>query len=225
VLAIGPVLAALPHHRVRSLLVAGAVSVALLAPFTIATPHGAAQRSVSVTTTGTIFEPWQVWWFLGPRSTVRDDQGQLHGYRAGPAWVVDMTHPLIVVVGGALTLLWLKRRRRPGDELLLLALVLHARCLLDPWNSVYYALPCVFALTAWETLTRRRPPALASLLSAGCWISFEAVPRHLMPDPASVIYLAWALPFAAVLVRALYTPRGQRLATPRIELAPALAGS
>jgi len=75
------------------------------------------------------------------------------------------------VLGLALTLLWLRRRRerrRPGDELLLLALVLQARCLLDTWDTVYYAVPCVFALVAWETLVARRAPLARTSSHVSC---------------------------------------------------------
>ncbi len=56
---------------------------------------------------------------------------------------------------------WLRRgayRRRPHDALLLLALVLVLRCVLDPWNISYYSLPCLFAIVSWEALSAQAAP-------------------------------------------------------------------
>ena len=58
-----------------------------------------------------------------------------------------------------------------GEQLLLLlALLLLLRCVLDPWNVVYYELPFLLALLCWEALCRpERPPvlALAASLATG----------------------------------------------------------
>ena len=59
-----------------------------------------------------------------------------------------------------------RRRARRDDALALLALALLLRCALDPWNLVYYHLPCALALVAWETRRGRPYPVLALGLSA-----------------------------------------------------------
>ncbi len=75
-LAIGPVLVALPAQRWRTLIGAGAVAVAFVAPIMLATVTPimlstvtvkAATSRLIVSDTGTLFHPWQVFWFFGPR--------------------------------------------------------------------------------------------------------------------------------------------------------------
>jgi hypothetical protein len=164
-----------------------------------------------MTQTGTIFHPWQAWWFLGDDGTVvLDGRGEvIEGGRAAPAWLTGITHPLIVVIAIPLTFaLWRVRRGRvsPADALALLVLLLHLRCLLDVWNNVYYSIPAVLALLAWETLHRRRPPALTLLATVLVWVSFEEL-RGLPRDAIAAIYLAWAVPAALLLAGHLWHRR------------------
>jgi hypothetical protein len=214
VLAIGPVLVALPRHRVRTLVVAGLAAVSLLAPIAIAGHGSLAPTSQGLTSTGAIFQPWQAFWFAGsPDAKVRGLDGHIKkGYRGAPGWIDRVSHPLIVGLSLPLTLLWILRRRRrttaPGDELLLLALLLHLRCLLDTWNTAYYAVGCVFALVVWETLVRRRPPLLGLAVTAGVWISFVELPYRVSPDALSVLYLAWSLPILGTLAWSAFGPIG-----------------
>ena len=79
-----------------------------------------------------------------------------------PGWIGSIAHPLIVAVMAPLTLLYVALRRhrrwRPQrDALLLLALLMLLRCVLDPWDSAYYPLPFLFALVAWEGLSHEAP--------------------------------------------------------------------
>ena len=50
---------------------------------------------------------------------------------------------------------------------MLLMLVLLLRCMLDPWDISYYALPILIALIAWESISYVRPPVLARLATPG----------------------------------------------------------
>src|SRR3712207_9470666 len=61
----GPVLLALPAHRWRALLLAGAVTALISAPIALADHQHFAANGASMAGTGTIFQPPQVWWFLG----------------------------------------------------------------------------------------------------------------------------------------------------------------
>ena len=71
-----------------------------------------------------------------------------------------------------LSLLWARVRggapRVDGEQLLaLLALLLLLRCVLDPWNTIYYELPFLLALLAWEALQHaERPPVVTLALTA-----------------------------------------------------------
>jgi hypothetical protein len=206
--AVGPVLVTLQAHRLRSLGAAIGAAAAVLSPFAFVGLSTIRGIGGGVSHTGSIFQPWQVWWWLGthgPRVIGTDGHVKI-GYRAAPEWIDRVSHPLIVVAAFALTALWLRRRRRRlvGDELLLLSLVLQVRCLVDPWNHIYYAVPCVFALVAWETLSARRAPVGALLLSVAAWVSFETLPGRVTPDVLSAVYLAWAVPFTAALAARVY---------------------
>ena len=113
-------LLALPAQRWRALAVAGASAAALYAPLVVAqldTPAGVAAAAVS--NSGGIFQPWQLWWFLGAAGhIVRDANGQvLAGYRVPPGWVATVAHPLIVLVSLPLTLLFARRARLETDAL------------------------------------------------------------------------------------------------------------
>ena len=50
--------------------------------------------------------------------------------------------------------------RRRSDPLLLLALLFVLRCVLDPWNTAYYALPAIIALVAVGGDALRAPAGL-----------------------------------------------------------------
>jgi hypothetical protein len=214
-LAAGPVLLALPHPlRLRCLTAAGAVTVAVLAPLALASSSGfAASAHAIAAPVSPIFQPWQAWWFLGHHGAL------VHGafgvpkpdYRTGPTWTSLVSHPLIILVGCAISLvLWLRVRGRAlavRDALLALALLLLLRCVLDTWDAVYYPLPFVLALLAWETHSAsRRPPVFALLSTVLVWLSFVWLPEHAGPDAQAALFLAWSLPLTAFLGIRLLRP-------------------
>jgi hypothetical protein len=216
VLAVGPVLLALERGRLRALLVAGPVAAVLLAP--LALGHAGGMVSAGAAGTGTIFKPWQAWWFLGePGLTIREVGGPLEGYRTPPAWLSPLAHPLIVAVGGLLALAWrpVRRRQRPVDALLLLALVFLMRCLLDPWNNAYYCLPFLLALLAWEALARPRMPVLTLAATVLAWATFRWLNGPLGPDLEALSFLVWAVPLLGALAWMGYRPRERAPATVR----------
>ena len=220
-LAVGPVLLALPaKRRLPCLALAGTLAAAILVPLTLVSSGGFVANARGIAAPpATIFQPWQLWWFLGHHG------GLVHGlfgaskvgYRLGPSWVGRVSHPSILLAGLVLTAaLWLRGRRRAGsgvllserDALLALALLLLSRCLLDTWDTVYYPLPFIFALLAWEVRGLAvRPPVLALSSTVLAWIGFEWLPAHVSPDAQSAFFLAWSVPLAALLALALYAPR------------------
>lgn len=217
-LAVGPVLLALPaKRRLRCLASAGAIAAAVLLPLTLFASGGfAASAGAAASTSSTIFQPWQIWWFFGYHGP------PVHGlfgiplldYRTGPAWAGVISHPLIVAVGFALAgVLWLRRGRGARgvgecDALLLLALVLLLRCVLDTWNTGYYMLPCMLTLLAWEVSgASRRPPVLTLMGIVLPWICLhELSAQGGNPDLQAVLFLAWTLPLATALALRLYAP-------------------
>ena len=73
------------------------------------------------------------------------------------------------------------------------------RCVLDTWDAVYYPLPFVFALLAWEVARPGRAPAACSRSSRSvlAWLSFQWLPVHVSADAQAALFLAWTLPLAA----------------------------
>jgi hypothetical protein len=209
-LAVGPVLFALPSRRALCMASAGAVTAIVLAPLALVGSSGfVASTRGTAAPPSEIFQPWQVFWFLGHHGpVVRGLFGAVKpGYRTAPAWVGTISHPLIVAVSLPLTALAWRRERRRSDALLLLALLLLLRCVLDTWDTVYYPIPFVLALLTWETLGDHRRPAVLALSSTVlAWVSFQWLPAHVSADAQAAFFLAWTLPLAAMLSVHLYAP-------------------
>lgn len=207
VLAIGPVLLAAPRAHVKLALVAFGGSGLAVAAMTFA--HPLAQSAVAIPAFADFFHPQQLWWPFGVDAPAAWTAAG-HGTKVSPAWLRGLPHVLIVAVGFALSgAWWLARRGREralADVLALLALVFALRCLLDPWNLVYYHLPLVLCLAAWETVRGRPQPVLALAVSAATWLSFVVYDAREGMGPF-VLYLAWVLPLLWVLGRALWPGR------------------
>jgi len=220
-LAVGPVLLALPAHRWRALILAGVVAAAPVVPLMLAagTLKGGVSRMI-LSDTGDLFHPWQAFWFFGPLGhwTAQMALEIQKGYRLPPAWLGGRAHLLIVWLALPLTLLALWRRTRPSDALLLLALLMLLRCWLDPWDNVYYPLPFIFALLAWETTTARRVPVGAGLATAAVCLIFWVLPSHLSPDAQALSFLVPATLTLAALAAVVYrlAPLRRPVGTPAL---------
>jgi Glycosyltransferase family 87 len=208
VLALGPVLLALPAARRGAFLGATiATAAAILAPLALGSGgHFAAGTGVIATPGSTIFQPWQVWWFFGHHGAlVHGLFGNAKpGFRTAPAWAGQLSHPAILGVGAAVALLlWTRsrgRRLNADQALAALAMVLLARCVLDTWDTAYYTLPFLLALLAFEVRTRAQPPLLALECTVLVWVSSKWLPLHASPDLQSAIFLGWSLPLSAWLL-------------------------
>jgi hypothetical protein len=208
-LAVLPVLLALDRGRIKALLSAGAACALVLAPLAIAGGASLSQATASANHAGAIFLPWQIWWFFGAHGhLVMGLTGPKPDYRAAPGWIENIAHPIVILAGLALSLAWWRVRRHGADRrdaLGLLALVMLARCILDPWNVVYYELPFVIALLCWE-VELKRPPLGALAASIVIWTTFELMPRYVSPDGQAAFFLLWALPAFAALALRVYAP-------------------
>ncbi len=206
-LALGPVVLAAPERRVRLLLIAGASTFAGLAPFYLGMgaehAHGAVQ---GLRIAPRYFHPEQLFWPL--RTTVFAPGSAVPGYH-GPDVVSRFAHPAIVALALPLSGLFAWRLHRGAverrDALALLALLLLARCVLDPWNSIYYLVPAVLALVAWEALAREGLPTGAIALVGLGHLTFVTLEPRISPDALAACYLAWALPATWLLARAAFT--------------------
>jgi hypothetical protein len=217
-LAVGPVALALTsRRRAPCLAVAAAAAAAALAPLALIGSGGfVAATRASANAASPVFQPWQVWWFLGHHGAlVHGGFGAAKpGYRSGPVWTAAWTHPLILAVGLALSVAAWLRVRSAGrasarQALLALALIMLVRCLLDTWDTEYYLLPFVLALLAWEVCgPLSRLPILALTCTALAWLSFQWLPEHASPDLQAGAFLAWTLPLAVMLARQLFAAHG-----------------
>ncbi len=200
VLAILPAAFAAPRGAVR-IVVAGAAGTALamLAPALVASGSSGA-----ITSTGTLFHPHQIWWPFGVPATP-DYIKAGHGTRMGPGWLQPLTRPMIVGAGAAIAVLWRWRAgaaRNLDDAFGVLALGCLLRCMLDPWDLVYYHLPLVVALAAWEARRGRELPLLAVLASACAWLTFVVYDARTGDGPYFA-YLAWTVPLALIIAARL----------------------
>jgi hypothetical protein len=218
-LAAGPVLLALAPGRRRLTCAAASFAIAalVLAPLVLVGSGGfAASARASASTSAAIFHPWQLWWFFGHH--VQHASGVAAasslGYRVGPGWASTISHPLILLVGFVLSAaLWLREHRGPARRttlrasLLALALLLLLRCLLDTWDTSYYALPFLLALLAWEVRGEHaRPPVLAAAATVIASLGFLWLPQHASADFQAVFFLLWSLPLAIGLGMRLFAP-------------------
>jgi hypothetical protein len=220
VLAVGPVLLALPERRLRALLTAGAVGGLVLAPLIFAASGGSSggfisSAKIAAAGTGTIFHPGQVWWFFGSYGHIAGGLQNIRpDFRSPPGWIESISHPLIVALMLPLTIACFWRRRHgrgatPHDAMLLLALLLLLRCVLDPWDNSYYPLPFLFALLAWEVSEFDRPPVLALTASFASWFVFQATGAlnlNFSPDVQSLVFMSVALPATCAIAARLYAP-------------------
>ena len=226
VLAVLPVFLAATDRRVLIALLAGGLAAALTVPMYLAAPsafESVAQGAAGQRSGGTWTTPWSVWWAI---AEVTDVPGRGLMYVA-PAWVGQISHPLIVALAPVLAgLLWLRKDRRRDDALLLLALLFLLRCVLDQWNNDYYHAPFLLSLLAWEVMRFGGFPyrTLAfSLLHALSFYpqqsqiflgSFEHAPA------LNAVYLLWVLPLVGYLASQLIAPNAHRAAWVRLSLAP-----
>jgi Glycosyltransferase family 87 len=208
-------LAAAPRHRPRGCAAAAASALALTAPMLLVNAGKVVASNTGLSAAPSIFHIQQLWWTFhlyymrplgGPSSTI-----------FGPApiaLVANYSHILIGVLaallGGAFW--WRRERVQPTDALLMLALVLLIRCMLDPWNVVYYQFPFIVALASWEVASHRRAPVFALATSVLVWSSFRSVPFTASADVANFFYITWALPAAMLMLcRSLRLPRPRAL--------------
>jgi hypothetical protein len=212
VLAGLPVLLAAPRGQVRLVGLAALVVALVHLPVVLTDPAGAVARQTAVAVTGQLFHPHQLFWPLG-ESAGAAWVAAGHSDRLPPAWLVGLSHPLIVALSVPLGALWWWRggpRRAPDDALLLLALLLLARCALDPWNIGYYQLPFLLALLAWEVRRGSELPVLALAATAATWASFVLIDARTGNGPF-LAYVAWVVPLGAWMASELYGVRAVAL--------------
>ena len=217
VLAIAPVIIAAGEDRGRLVIAAAASAALLIVPMALADStrfltanHGAGVVAGSVM-------PTNVWFGFGTDvPVVISAGGATTPPRSLPSTLAAISHPLILAVGFGLALLWWRTRRgtRAEDALLLFALIMLVRCLLDPLTNSYYHLPFLMALAAWEGLRRRGAPLLTVASTLLIAFTMALANSGISAVELNRFYLAWALPLAGVLGVLVFRPQGSPAALP-----------
>ncbi len=194
VLAILPVVLAARERRVRLLGLAALIA----GGWTLATYVGSPsnfRQSMLTSSSAVVAHPQDVWW---PLAHLRAAPGTTPWY-ALPALISDHARMLAVLLAIPLALPIARRRERTADDALaLLALLFLLRCVLDPSNHVYYQVPFVLALGAWEARVRGVP--LLSLISlAGFWFIFHTVSGTGSLTAQYLAYMALVIPLVGYL--------------------------
>jgi hypothetical protein len=208
-LALPIALAVTPREqRIRLSVLAGCAALALFAPLALSNTSHFVAANKSLASAAVFFRPQQIWWTLH-LDYLRHLGGTFYE-RAPIALVARYSRPLTVLSTILLGVAyWLRRRQlQPSDALLALALVMLLRGMLDPWNEIYYQLPFLVSLGAWEVCSGRRTPLFTLAASILVWLSFEPVNFTYSGDITSLFYLLWALPAAMLMGwRSLRLPR------------------
>ncbi len=171
---------------------------ALLAPSALlASLHGAE--------TSIVAHPQDLWWPLKHMDGL---------YPVPPALLSDHARQLAVALALATAAALALRARRTRTPLglqrclALLALGFALRCLLEPSAQIYYQLPLVLALAAWE-LHARRSVAIALTAMILLRLDFGRLGQDAPAIPYA-LYLALLLPICALLVADLLRTPGVR---------------
>jgi len=208
-LALPVALAVTPRgQRIRLSAFSGCAALALFAPLALSNTGHFVAANKGLASAAVLFRPQQIWWTLH-LNHLRHLGGTFYE-RTPIAFVASYSRPLTVLSAVLLGVAyWLRRRRlAPSDALLVLALAMLLRGMLDPWNEIYYQLPFLVSLGAWEVCSGRRAPLFTLAASVLVWLSFEPVYLTYSGDITSLFYLLWALPAAVLMAwRSLRLPR------------------
>jgi hypothetical protein len=212
--AVAPVLLAMPRHRLRVALFGGGLLAAVLAPAAVIDPHAFGDSIKSIASANSWVSATNVWWPFAHAHTRIVTDGVTYvpviKYTL-PASLNLIPHAMIVLIGLPLGAL-IAARRRPVtlDQVLsLLALLMLLRCVLDPWDNPYYQVAPLVALYARDALCARRLPLASGFATLAAWVTFGHVAivsgglgRLALGSGAATtnaVYLAWTLPLAAWL--------------------------
>jgi hypothetical protein len=202
VVAIIPVLWLMPGRRRLGLVIAAATGALLASPLLLRGGSGIDEMMGAASTSG-VFKPWQIWWFVGDAShPVADTVGGMDvWYRSSPDWLVWLSHPLAVLVPAIVCVVIACRMRLTVENgLLLLAIALLLRTMLDTWNLDYYSLPFVLTLVVWEMHARRRAPWLSAAVTLAGWVVLTIAPYSMSTDMQAVAYVLWSAPVLTLLM-------------------------
>lgn len=214
VIAILPVLMALPRRRLSTGLVAGAIFLVLTLPSFLASPSSFIEVHDRAASTGRVVTPWSVWY---PAATVVTEHYTVDSTRLtanvheAPPLVGSLSHPMIVLLAIGLPLALALRRREfqlsGADAMALLALLALLRCALDPVDNLYYHVPLLLALFGCDAFDGRGIPvkglagAALALLFANWPLSADGL------EAFNAAYILVAVSAGAAIATGLFRPK------------------
>ena len=140
-----------------------------------------------------------------------------------PAAVGRAAHLGVIGVALLLSFLYWRGRgrasRSPDDALLLLALLLLVRGMLDPLTLSYHHVPFLVALLVYEGL--RRPfPVMSAYAIGGALLLTEVIAPSGNPGLVNAFYLAWTIPLAGAMALSLFGGERREALTQRLGYRP-----
>ena len=213
VIAILPVLMALPSRRLAVGVKAAAVVLILVVPGVVAQPHVFAAAQGNVAFGQRFIDSWSAWYpFAGatPGRLVSGPHGvTVTPFAGGSALIGRYAHPFIVLSAFAVPLAIALRRRRFAlsgpDAMALLVLLALLRCALDPSDNAYYHAPVLLALAGWDALASRGLP-LRAIAGAAIALALTRWSAQMDPQAFNALYLAIVVPTAGAIALALWRP-------------------
>jgi hypothetical protein len=167
-IAVVPVLIALPGRRLSVGMIAGGIAAILTLAMPLADPGGFASALHGEGQTNLV-NPLSLWWPVsssfhlsgGPIAAARLLPFGLSRAQSSIVLLVLIAPPVLAALASAL------QRGLSIDPLALLVLLALIRCACDSTHLDYYYLALLVPLAAWEAVSLRRPPTLAALATAG----------------------------------------------------------
>jgi glycosyl transferase family 87 len=202
----------------RALSAAAATAAVFIAPVALGDLHRFVELNHGAGVVGAGAMPTNIWFGFGHNVPITlGPNGSSTPPREISQAIGSLSHPLILLVAAALALAWWRRSRtaNPEDALLLVALIMLSRCLLDPLTNSYYHLPFLVSLAAWEGLRREGAPVLTVAASVCLGLTISMANSGISLDYVNRFYLLWTLPFAALIALLVYRPRRAPAALPR----------
>jgi hypothetical protein len=226
VIAVLPTLLVLPRGKLRSGAIGLGTVAALYLPSLIASPGSFMDVQGNAASGGSVATIWSVWYPFANVDVVHLSGGLTGHVHRVPAGLGALTHPLILATALLLPLAVCLRRGRfvlSGEQAIaLLTLLAVLRCILDPVNNIYYAVPLLLALVAWDALGRDRLPlrslsAVAVSLLFWKW-SLHLGDLHLFNFAYLAVLIAAGLASGATLLRRDRDPASAHAVTAVLEL-------
>lgn len=218
VLAIFPVLMALPDRRHQAVGAAVTVLVAFMLPGLVASPDSFLHVQSHAASGGARASIWSVWYPLAPvEMRALPNLGIRVAVHEIPGAVRPLTHPLIVASFFAVpAAVWARRGRfdlNAENAIALFALLALLRCALDPVDNLYYHAPLLLSLLAWDAVRPLGRLPLRGLAGAAVMFIFWRWSLNLGdPDAFSLAYVSVAALTTLLIGRHLFATGEERVA-------------